>query len=71
MDRAPPEKLGPGRYRYTLVFPKLGLLPGKYFMKVHSLDSTGLRLYETRQRTIVVAGESRAYGLVLMPHHWE
>ncbi len=71
MDQAPPEKLGPGRYRYTLVFPKLGLLPGKYFMKVHSLDSTGLRLYETRQRTIIVAGESRAYGLVLMPHHWE
>ncbi|MEO6171918.1 MAG: ABC transporter ATP-binding protein [Arenimonas sp.] len=71
MDHIQPEKLSIGRYRYTLTFPKLGLLPGKYFMKVHSLDSTGLRLFETRQRTIVVTGESRECGLVLQPHHWE
>ena len=71
MDKIMPEKIGIGRYRYSLTFPKLGLLPGKYFMKVHSMDTTGLRLFQSIYRTIIVTGQSRAYGLVLMPHHWD
>lgn len=71
MDRITPEKIGTGRYRYTLTFPKLNLLPGKYVMKVHSLDTAGLRIFQSVYRTIIVTGHSRAYGLVLMPHHWE
>lgn len=70
MDDIAPEKLAAGRYRYILTFPKLSLLPGKYTMKVHSMDGTGLRLFQTRYRTIIVQGQSRAYGLVLLPHHW-
>ncbi|MGH8104958.1 MAG: ABC transporter ATP-binding protein [Arenimonas sp.] len=71
MDKVLPEKIGPGRYRYTLTFPQLSLLPGKYYMKVHSMDTAGLRLFQSVYRTIIVAGQSRAYGLMLMPHHWE
>lgn len=71
MDKTVPEKIGIGRYRYTLTFSKLGLLPGKYFMKVHSLDTAGLRIFQSVYRTIIVTGQSRAYGLVLMPHHWD
>lgn len=71
MDQIKPQKISHGRYYYRLVFPQLSLLPGKYYMKIHSMDSTGLRLFQARQRTIVVTGQSRAYGLVTMPHRWE
>jgi lipopolysaccharide transport system ATP-binding protein len=71
MDQIKPQKISSGRFRYSLVFPKLSLLPGKYYMKIHSMDSTGLRLFQARQRTIIIAGQSRAYGLVTLPHRWD
>jgi len=70
MDKVLPEKIARGRYRYLLTFTNLSLLPGKYYMKVHSMDTTGLRLFQSVYRTIIVTGQSRAYGLMLMPHHW-
>lgn len=70
MDAIKPHRIEPGRYRFCLEFDQLNLLPGKYFLKVFSMDNTGLRLFETRQRSIVIKGDSRAYGLVLMPHRW-
>lgn len=71
MDRVDPEKIGAGRYRYTLTFPALALLPGKYQLKIHSMDTAGLRLFQSIYRTIVVTGQSRATGLVSMPHRWD
>lgn len=70
MDRVLPEKIAEGKYRYVLTFTKLSLLPGKYYMKVHSMDPPGLRLFQSVYRTIIVSGQSRAYGLMLMPHQW-
>ncbi len=71
MDAATPEKLGHGRYRYRLCFSKIGVLPGRYALRVHSLDTQGLRLFQTIDRHITITGQSRASGLVFMPHSWE
>ncbi len=71
MDAATPQKLGPGKYRYCLRFTNIGLLPGRYKLRVHSLDSQGLRLFQTIDRHVTIAGQSRASGLVFMPHRWE
>ena len=71
MDAIVPMKLAAGKYRYCLCFTKIGLLPGRYKLRVHSLDSQGLRLFQTIDRHVTITGQSRAYGLVHMPHHWE
>lgn len=71
MDRVQPERIAFGKYRFNLTFTKLALLPGKYLMKVHSMDTTGLRLFQSIYRTVIVTGQSRERGLVHMPHRWE
>lgn len=71
MDAVKPVKLAAGKYRFRIYFTKIAMLPGRYKLRVHSLDSQGLRLFQTIDRHITVTGESRAYGLVFMPHRWE
>ena len=39
-------------------------------VKVHVLDSEGIRLFDTEERTLTVRGESREFGLVRLPHRW-
>jgi len=46
------------------------LLPGSYNVRVHVLDSEGVRLFETEERALNVRGESREFGLVRLPHRW-
>lgn len=71
MDAVPTKEIGKGRYAFSLVFSNLNLLPGTYNLRIHSMDGSGLRLFQTKHRDIKITGESRAYGLVSMPHHWE
>ncbi len=71
MEGVTAKKLETGKYRYCLCFTKIGLLPGRYKLRVHSLDSQGLRLFQTIDRHVTITGKSRAYGLLHMPHHWE
>jgi len=71
MDAVTPVKLGHGRYRYRLCFSNIGILPGRYALRVHSLDTQGLRLFQTIDRQITITGQSRASGLVFMPHSWQ
>jgi lipopolysaccharide transport system ATP-binding protein len=70
MDNITPEKLDTGRYKYRMTFTKVELLPGQYVLRVHSLDTQGLRLFQTIDREVRIAGMSRAYGFVFMPHRW-
>jgi lipopolysaccharide transport system ATP-binding protein len=37
---------------------------------VHTLDTDGLRLFDTVETEFVVRGETRDYGLVALPHQW-
>lgn len=51
-------------------FPRLPLLPGSYSLRVHSMDSEGVRAFDTVERAITIRGESREFGLVRLEHRW-
>lgn len=70
MDRIVAEPLGDGRFRYRVDFPALPLLPGTYLFRSLALDAEGLRLFERRERRVVITGESREMGVVRLPHSW-
>ena len=63
-----PVRVAPREYAFAVRFESNALLPGKYRMRVHTLD--GLRLFDTFELEFVVTGETRDYGLVRMPHAW-
>ena len=70
MDGHAPRRAGPGEYVGELEFPALPLLPGSYTVRVHSMDSEGVRLFDTVERSLVVRGASREFGLVRLAHRW-
>lgn len=71
MDKIAAKKISDGSFEFKLSFPELPLLPGKYQLRLHSMDSQGLRLFQTVSHEISVVGESRAFGLIALAHHWE
>ncbi len=71
MDAVRPTRTLTGEYRICLRLPSLALLPGGYNVRVHPLDSEGLRLFDTLERSITVRGKTRELGLVRLAHVWE
>jgi lipopolysaccharide transport system ATP-binding protein len=65
-----PVRIAPRQFAFSVRLEGLPLLPGKYHVRLHTLDTEGLRLFDTLQNDIVVAGETRDYGLVGLPHRW-
>ncbi len=65
-----PARVERNRFAFTVRFDALALLPGKYHLRVHALDSEGLRLHDTLELEFVVTGETRDYGVVELPHEW-
>ncbi len=65
-----PARLAPHQFGFAVRFDALALLPGKYKMRVHTLDAEGLRLFDTLEVEFVVTGETRDYGLVELAHAW-
>jgi lipopolysaccharide transport system ATP-binding protein len=65
-----PTRIEPHRFGFAVRFEALRLLPGKYTLRVHTLDAEGLRLFDTVEVEFVVTGETRDYGLVELPHQW-
>ena len=70
MDGVAPQRLDAQRFAFTLSFPRLPLLPGKYFVRAHALDPEGVRLFDNVERTFVVEGETRELGLARIDHVW-
>ena len=70
MDAVAPERSGPDEYHGEIEFAELTLLPGSYAVRVHAMDSEGVRLFDTVERGIVVRGASREFGLVRLAHRW-
>jgi lipopolysaccharide transport system ATP-binding protein len=71
MDGIAPRRSALDRYAYTLTFPALALLPGKYLLRAHALDPEGVRLFDHVERPLVVSGTARELGMVRLSHHWE
>jgi lipopolysaccharide transport system ATP-binding protein len=65
-----PQRIAPREFAFAVRFEPLQLLPGKYRLRVHVLDSEGLRLFDTLETEIVVRGQTRDYGVVALPHRW-
>ena len=65
-----PARIAPRRFGFAVRFEPLALLPGKYRLRVHTLDAEGLRLFDTCEAEFVVTGKTRDYGLVGLAHAW-
>jgi lipopolysaccharide transport system ATP-binding protein len=70
MDGRPPQRVGEAEFACELELPALALLPGGYTVRVHPLDPEGVRLFDTVERSLVVRGASREFGLVRLAHRW-
>ena len=70
MDGVHPVRESENVYSAEIVFPELALLPGSYVVKAHPLDPEGVRLFDTLERGLTVAGASREFGLVRLRHEW-
>jgi lipopolysaccharide transport system ATP-binding protein len=70
MDAVVPERSGADEYRAEIEFANVALLPGSYAVRVHAMDSEGVRLFDTVERGLVVRGASREFGLVRLAHRW-
>jgi lipopolysaccharide transport system ATP-binding protein len=70
MDGVVPQRVGERLYAIQYEITELGLLPGKYTVRVHALDGAGLRLFDTVEREIIVRGATREMGVCRLPHRW-
>ena len=70
MDRVALARIDNRRLSFTLTFPELPLLPGKYLIRVHVLDQGGTGLFDSVEKSFVVEGDTRELGLVRMAHRW-
>lgn len=70
MDGVAPYRDGADAWIAEIVFDDLALLPGAYTIKAHPMDTEGVRLFDTIERSIVVRGNTREFGLVRLSHRW-
>lgn len=69
-DNIMPVQLPDNGYRFRLRFPDIALLPGSYNLSAHSMDPEGLRVFDNRQMTFMVTGDTKEAGYVRLPHEW-
>jgi lipopolysaccharide transport system ATP-binding protein len=65
-----PVKLADHYYRFRLRFTAIGLLPGCYNLRGHSMDPEGVRLFDTREMVFTVTGNTKEVGYIRLPHEW-
>lgn len=70
MEGIEPIKIDKNLFRAHCQFPSLQLIPGKYIIRIHTLDHPGLRIFDTIERKIWIKGETREEGLYRLPHRW-
>jgi lipopolysaccharide transport system ATP-binding protein len=70
MDGAAPRRIDAQEYACTLRFDTLPLLPGAYAVRVHTMDTEGVRIFDTMERVVTIRGATREFGLVRLAHAW-
>ncbi len=70
MDGVHAQKLSRGDFVAEIAFNAISLLPGSYQLRAHAMDTEGLRLLDTLERTLTVRGNSREFGLIRLEHRW-
>lgn len=71
MEGFVPARLSKNLFGFTLIFPALSLLPGKYKLRAHAMDPNGLRMFDDVEKEFVVCGDTRELGFCKLPHRWE
>lgn len=74
-DRVPLQAQADGSIKARLVLEKLPLLSGEYCLEVWLIDSSGLHIYDARERCcafrVQQATQAQGIGMTWMPHQWE
>lgn len=70
MDGVTPVRIGAHRFAFSLSFPRLPLLPGKYVVRAHALDPEGVRLFDNVEAPLLIEGATREMGLIRIDHDW-
>lgn len=70
IDAVRPKRIRMGSYRIVYEVYDLSLLPGTYTFRVHVLDTSGLRMFDTVEREFTVRGSTREIGICRLPHRW-
>jgi lipopolysaccharide transport system ATP-binding protein len=71
MESAPPQRIGERHFAFSVTFPAIALLPGRYHARAHALDPEGVRLFDHVEHTFTVTGTTRELGFVRLPHRWQ
>ena len=66
-----PSRLAATRFGFCVVFNATNLLPGRYYLRAHTLDVHGLRLFDTREVLLTIRGQTRDHGFVRLTHQWK
>lgn len=70
MDGVSAQQVNRGEFVAEIEFNAISLLPGSYELRAHAMDTEGLRLLDTLERTLTVRGSSREFGLIRLDHRW-
>jgi lipopolysaccharide transport system ATP-binding protein len=69
-DGVEPVRVAPRRFRITYELLELELLPGEYTLRLHVLDASALRMFDTLELPFAVRGETRELGVCRLRHRW-
>lgn len=69
-ENAAPVKLTEHHYSFRLRLNDIALLPGSYNLSAHSMDPEGMRVFDNRQISFVVTGDTKEVGYIRLPHEW-
>ncbi|WP_028488682.1 ABC transporter ATP-binding protein [Thiothrix lacustris] len=74
-DGVPMQVVDDGVLAVTFVMDHLPLLSGEYCLEVWLIDSSGVHVYDSRERCcafrVQQAGQQQGVGMVMLPHRWE
>ena len=69
-ENAVPVKLADNHYSFRLRLNDIALLPGSYNLSAHSMDPEGMRVFDNRQMSFMVTGDTKEVGYIRLPHEW-
>jgi len=69
-EGATPVKLSDHHYRFRLRFTSVDILPGSYSLRGFSMDPEGMRVFDRREMTFTISGNTKEAGFVRLPHNW-
>jgi hypothetical protein len=70
MEGVEPSRVDKNLFKIRCQFPSLQFIPGKYFIRIHTLDHPGLRIFDMIEKKIWIKWDTREEGVYRVPHRW-